>query len=525
MRLFHASLGIALSALILPFFAAHAEELQATSAPTSEPSVAIFQMADGRFFHPGTGIIGVSEEEVRRLVTGGTVPSASDTGVTSPDDQAAQDSAVQAPLAPDPLVVAVRQARETLSADIRTDAETKRVTKTQEEWRPVTLAIWDSHTQEIQYVKIERKGNQIRTSAAVDARYPHLKMVRSNGVNSAFQVDNDGRYFVVALRHPVLRAMNSKKTLFSIEDVVYTPYSKSLHTAAMVVEGEEYLDTLVTSVFDALRAEGVKSRAYPDRLLVDVIDPAMVKAIAAIEHLGEDAMEDDTKRALEQFFVILGGNQGSAYIYSRSSAGALGLVQFIPSTYTALARRSNGTLDADFERAMSSHATAIRAQVMYLDILLTEFPSDIREQFATNPERINEYVVAAYNGGSGRVRRAVDIWDQVLSGEKSRQLAKLKRDYEAAFNEAERLRKATLKEKDSKKRAASQKKLDAQRVTYRTLKAQVDRLEAALLRPETIGYVEKYRLAKADERFSHRQTGIGVTSAGTVVQPAAALAE
>ena len=116
------------------------------------------------------------------------------------------------------------------------------------------------------------------------------------------------------------------------------------------------------------------------------------------------------------------------------------------------------------------------------------------------------------------MRRAVEIWDQVLSGEKTRQLAKLKRDYDTAFTEAERLRQATLKEQDAKKRAASQKKLDAQRVVYRGLKTQITKLEAALLRPETIGYVEKYRLAKADGRFSHREEGIGTSAAS--VQPA-----
>ena len=338
-----------------------------------------------------------------------------------------------------------------------------------------------------------------------------LKVSYSNGVNSDYSVDPEGRSVVVATRYPILRSISGKKKTYTVEDVVYTPYSRTIHTQATVDLGEDYVDSLVEGVYTNLRNEGIRSRAFPDRLLVDVIDPAMVKAIAAIEHLDESSLEKDTDRALERFFVLMGTNPGAAYNYSRSSAGALGLVQFIPSTYNNLAARSGGKLEGNFERAMTSHAMAIRAQTMYLDVLLTEFSDKVRDQFAQNPEQINEYIVAAYNGGSGRVRRAIEIWDQVLNGEKTRQLASLRRQYDTAFNEAERLRKATLKEKDSKKRAASQKKLDAQRVTYRKLKDQIVKLEAAILRPETIGYVEKYRLTKADERFEHRDVGIAAT--------------
>lgn len=506
---------------LFPFPASAQEvggEAVAPIAAVEPVAITIFQMADGRFFHPGSGTIGFSEAEVRRIVLGPQAEDVGNSGVVVTGEGNAPPSVIDAP---DPLVEAIRRARTELTAQIATDVAANPKAKTitdADAWGDVVLAIWNTQTQQLRYVEAQKNGAQLRLSAADRALYPSLKVRFSNGVNSDYSVDPEGVSVVVAVRYPILRSIPGRKGVFNVEDVVYTPYSRGVHTEATVKEGEAYLDTIVEEVYAKLRQEGVRSRAFPDRLIVDVIDPAMVKAIAAIEHLDESSLEKDTNRALERFFIIMGTNPEVAYNYSRSSAGALGLVQFIPSTYKSLAARSNGTLEPDFERAMTSHRNAIRAQTMYLDVLLTEFSDKVRDQFAEDPKRINEYIVAAYNGGSGRVRRAIEIWDQVLSGEKSRQLASLRRQYDTAFNEAERLRQATLREKDPKKRAASQKKLDAQRVVYRNLKAQITKLEAAILRPETIGYVEKYRLTKADERFVHRETGISATAA--LIQPA-----
>ena len=155
---------------------------------------------------------------------------------------------------------------------------------------------------------------------------------------------------------------------------------------------------------------------------------------------------------------------------------------------------------------MTNHENALRAQAIYLDTLLTEFPEAIRTQYLDDPDTTSEYIVAAYNGGSGRIRRAIGTWQQIFNGERTRQLARLQKDYDAAFAKAESLRVKTLAEKDKKKRATLQGQLDAQRKVYRGLKTQIDALQASLLRKETIGYVQKYRLTIADERFAPRTT-------------------
>ncbi len=483
---------------------AHAQIMESTSLPQE---TAVFQMADGKFFHPGTGRIGASEAEARGMVeTSPILPTTPPVPPLEIPQELPLESSV------DLLVQAIRTARAELTVRIAADSLTNgaRVTKKEDEWRDIMLAIWNRETNTIRYVAAQKNGTGLREDDPADI---HVRS--SNGVNSEMVVDGGEKEFVVAIRYPILQALNTKRTLFSLTDVVYTPYAKAIHTPALVQEGETYLDTTVQTVMDRLRAEGVRSKAFPDRLLVDVVDPAMMKAIAAIEHLGERALETNPTHALERFFVLLGGNTGDTFNYARSSAGALGLVQFIPSTYTRLAARKEWGLEPSFERAMQSHENALRAQAIYLDVLLTEFSQNVRDTYLVNPELVREYIVAAYNGGSGRVKRAVPSWNEVFNGEKAREITTTRRKYESAFAEAESLRQKTLKEKNATKRAALQKKLDTQRATYRRLKNTLETLEASILRKETIGYIEKYRLTKADERFTHRETTV------MLVQPAA----
>lgn len=479
-----------------------AQQVEASSVDA--PSLLILQMADGRFFHPPTGTLGASAAEVRRLVLGESA------------EEVQEDEVPTLPQAPvDGLVRAMERARTHIQQMIANDPQgaVSASFRQTPEWRSVVAAVWNTVTDEIEYVAFEHSGTKIRGNAS---NLP-LALIRSNGVNSEIVVSGSETHRVIALRYPILEAVPGASGTFRFRDVAYTPYSRAVHTPATIAEGEAYLDALVSAVLAQLRTDGIRSRAFPDRLLADVVDPAMMKSIAAIEHSDEYALERSPTSTLERFFVILGTNKGDSFNYARSSAGALGLVQFIPSTYRALAARSEWNLQQSFDDAMRNHQNAMRAQAIYIDTLLLEFPKTLRDTYLEDPIKAGEYIVAAYNGGSGRVRRAVSVsWEKILSGEKTRELESLRKKYTKAFDLAESLRQQTLKEKNKTKRAALQKKLDAQRVVYRGLLAEVQKLEAAILRKETIGYVEKYRLTKADDRFLHRPSALDV-----LVQPAA----
>ena len=488
---------------------AFADTVTTTASSTTNPETAtpfvVFQMADGRYFNPSSGKSADSVEALRELVFGvadaATAPTSTIIGAS---DVLTPATTTTIPVV-DPLVAAIRRAQAELQAQIDVDAQSgpAKITKKEADTRDITIAIWERATDKLRYVDAKKHGTGLTIVDGSDQDNA-IHVIQSNGINSSISIKDDGSEIVVAIRYPVFQPLNKKQTLFSVKDVVYVPYSSFIHTPALVEEGETYLDDLTTKVFDKLRADGIHSRVFPDKLIADVVDPAVVKSIAAIEHLDQQSLEDDTAQALERFFVTLGANRGNAFNYARSSASALGLVQFIPSTYNRLAAHTEWKLDPNFEHGMMSHENAVRAETIYLDQLLYELPSTAKAEYLQDPTKANEFIVAAYNGGSSRVSKAMKIWEQIFDGQRQRQLTALQGKYDAAFTKAETLRAKTLKEKNRKKRAKLQAQLDSQRKTYRTLASQLAVLQASLLRKETIGYIQKYRLTTSDTRFAPR---------------------
>lgn len=370
----------------------------ASSAVAAELPQGVFQMRDGSYFHPASGFTTTNLEEMVVHVSSSTevMPAATTTTF--------------------PLKLAISRAQDILQEAIRRDAASStqpRVESSDDVFRAITLALWNPTTDAIRLVRALKKGRELRSNGdSID----HISVVRSNGLNSEFFAGDE---IVVAIRYPIYseKKGTGKKTVFEVSDVVYTPYSRALHTTEMATEGKRWFDGLVADVFARLRKAGVPSRAFPDRLLSDVMDPAFIKQIAIIEHVNEGALRSGAQWQVDRFFVTLAANEKGAYNYSKSSAGALGLVQFIPKTYAALTRWPHLELDVNFERGMRNPENAIRAQAAYLDYLLSRLPDEARISYANARDRAHEYLAAAYNGGATRVAKAMVVWEENLDPE------------------------------------------------------------------------------------------------------------
>ncbi len=125
------------------------------------------------------------------------------------------------------------------------------------------------------------------------------------------------------------------------------------------------------------------------------------------------ALRRDAAGTIDRVYATIGLNPGAAYNYSRSSAGALGLFQFIPSTYNSLAKQGYG-LKPNFEEGMRDHQNAMKAAAIYMDIILAQYPAAVRA--ANTDLKTFEYIAAGYNGGYGRVKTAIQIWDDQIIG-------------------------------------------------------------------------------------------------------------
>jgi hypothetical protein len=146
----------------------------------------------------------------------------------------------------------------------------------------------------------------------------------------------------------------------------------------------------------------VLSRAFPGQRIVDVIPKQVLRVLLLNEHIdpGEFKSAGLTKPLAERVLTVIGTNREKAYAYSVSSAGARGLVQMIPSTYSLLLNKYTAAgLKSNFASAMGDPVNAVMAQVLLCD---SDWES-IRARTDLRADRVGPYLAAAYNGGVGRV--------------------------------------------------------------------------------------------------------------------------
>jgi hypothetical protein len=104
------------------------------------------------------------------------------------------------------------------------------------------------------------------------------------------------------VRNPIYYEIKEGKKViaYNVEQAVYTPYSTRLHTPEIVERGKKIVNELVASALTDLRSRGLKSRAQPDKLIADVIDPDLLTSIAVIEHADSAALRRDPKGTVER---------------------------------------------------------------------------------------------------------------------------------------------------------------------------------------------------------------------------------
>jgi hypothetical protein len=462
--------------------------------PARAEEPVIFEMADGNFYDPSTGFVAESRAMLLRMIAD---PSLAPAIAPPPVDPAPSAPSIHPAAEPTAMRRAIERAREMLSAKIEKERPKKPpVVSSTDVWVEVTLAVWNAATDEIRLVEVRKNGAKMAVETeGVDV---DISVRKSNGVNSEFVIDDGGENVVVGVQYPIFKekVVSRKKRQYELHDVVYVPYSPRLHTPEMAEWGRETLRGFVRQAYEELRALGVGSRAYPGRLVSDVVDPRLVEAIAVIEHVSERALlGENGPRVHESVYVILAANQRDAYAYSRSSAGAKGLVQFIPGTYALMAKRKELGLIQDFERGMSDPVNAIKASVAYLDAELAGMPPQIKDLYLADPLKAGEFLAAAYNGGGARIRKAIKAWGEAWDGDHEADIAELKRQHAMADADIASLKARIQKTSDAKKLKALKAELVEAQARHDRIYARQLQVKSGTLRAETVMYVKKLRRA------------------------------
>jgi len=218
----------------------------------------------------------------------------------------------------------------------------------------------------------------------------------NNYLNTKFSVADAahpaGGLIVFAQRRPV-RAKGGW------EEAVYTAYSAELDTQKMQDAGLDYLRTLEHLAYNRINDHDVRSRVAPTKTVAEQIPRDMVLRLMITEHVDPLHMKYvGIEQCVHEVLITIAANRDKAYSYARSSAGALGLPQFMESSYHMVRDNyPNARLEPDFNRGMTNLHNAVLASTLLLDLELTEMPKSMLKQVTESSAHFAAFLAAGYN--------------------------------------------------------------------------------------------------------------------------------
>lgn len=193
-------------------------------------------------------------------------------------------------------------------------------------------------------------------------------------------------------------------------NIFYVPYSRALHSEAMIDAGKSFLNQQVAQAFADLKERQVKSRAYSEQLATDTMSEDFIKCLLINEHSDPGWMlsaDAKSRWVAERFLILLAANGEKAFRFTDSRTGALGIAQIMPETYAHVVDLyPDAGLIRDAEKGCTEMANAIKASILVCDDLQTAVVrSSCRQKRyqklfdAKSEDEIDEIRAAIYNGG------------------------------------------------------------------------------------------------------------------------------
>ena len=221
-----------------------------------------------------------------------------------------------------------------------------------------------------------------------------------NFINTKFQVEGPNGLMVFAQRRPV-RAPDGK----GWEEAVYTAYAPQFDTKQMRDAGMEYLRHLQRQAYEQIKSHDVRSHVTPNATVAERIPSDMVLRLMITEHVDPAHMKFvGIEQCVHEVLVTLAANQGKAYAYARSRAGALGLPQFMEGSYQMVrANYPKASLEEDFDDGMTNMRNAVLATVLLLDLELTQMPRATLQTVTRSRSQFDAFLAAGYNRNPAHV--------------------------------------------------------------------------------------------------------------------------
>ncbi|MCA1850238.1 MAG: hypothetical protein LC672_04065, partial [Acidobacteria bacterium] len=170
-----------------------------------------------------------------------------------------------------------------------------------------------------------------------------------------------------------------------------------------------------------LAARRLRDKGIPiDPRIVDIAERLVV-----VEHADHTRFMRENRRQLyDEIFSLFALNELNTYRYSVSWAGAGGMVQMIPPTYSMVRQRHPGVgLNPDFVLGMRNHGNALEAMLLYMRDTWLDLSSNQEVIYALGAgiATQTELMAAGYNSNPARLpgylRRGGSSWRTLIPRE------------------------------------------------------------------------------------------------------------
>jgi len=276
---------------------------------------------------------------------------------------------------------------------------------------------------------------------------------------------NIARFDFDNTNNPVVRTLNGRNSIYRHENpnlipvgsiywtssentpsetIYMVPFSPIFDTPELRARGLDFLDDSMQEAMS--RLEGVHSRAFPDRLITDLITPEFITSFlfmeqtdggALKEYLSNSAHDYDGHladlrsnpmqlelyaREYNRLLVRLALNGDRAFATSSSRVGARGATQFMPLSYEETVHYYNERprqpradhyvdLIPDFEEGTADFVNSLTATACYLDRILEMGRHSNRDRsdwYQDHPDARYNFIAVAYNRGAGGTNSLID---------------------------------------------------------------------------------------------------------------------
>jgi hypothetical protein len=280
----------------------------------------------------------------------------------------------------------------------------------------VRIAALDTATSRVHYILTSKTSFLSRDmqffGTTSEGKNVTIRVVRVNGVNTAVTVTDEKNQSLLPMivQYPVER-----------NGVFYeTAYYSSAHPGTISAEIAYYGKMYLRNIIDTARQNLQKKGVFISPQVADIAE-----RLCAVEHVDHYRFNTEFQLGLfNEIFTLFALNEGNTYRYAVSSAGAGGLVQMIPSTYTMVRNRHfNVGLMPNFVEGMRNHVNAGEAMLLYMQDTWNDLSSnsDVLDAMSQGYATQAELMSAGYNSNPARlpgyIRRGGADWKYLIPKE------------------------------------------------------------------------------------------------------------